>query len=148
MKPAQYNVRRGFSSQLHWKLQTNFFACYLSGSLLHSCFPCATSFSLAVPQLISHRCLHVPFAKGTLLATLVPYARSPLAKPFVFLRCPHCAHSHPSLPAPARIVNMPFTPSPWLPADLIKIKSRAKFKHMVAALFIPFFSISFINALY
>lgn len=74
MTPAQYNVQLGFSSQLHCKLQTNFFAYYLSGSLLHFCFPSATGFSLAVPQLISHRCLHVPFAKGTLLATLAPYA--------------------------------------------------------------------------
>ena len=74
MTPAQHNVRRGFSSQLHCKLQTNFFAYYLSGSLLCSCFPSAIGFSLAVPQLISHRCLHVPFAKGTLLAMLAPYA--------------------------------------------------------------------------
>jgi len=85
--PAQYHVRRGFSSQLHCKLQTNFFAYYLSGSLLHSCFPSATGFSLAVPQLISHRCLQVPFAKGTLPAPPAPYASSPLAKPFVLLRC-------------------------------------------------------------
>ena len=74
MMPAQYNVRWGFSSQLHCKLQTNFFAYYLSGSLLRSCFPSAIGFSLAVPQLISHRCPHVPFAKGTLLAMLAPYA--------------------------------------------------------------------------
>lgn len=71
--PAQHSVQRGVSSQLHWKLHTNYSAYYLSGSLLHSRFPSAIGFSLAVPQRISRRCLHVPFAKGTLMATLAPY---------------------------------------------------------------------------
>lgn len=119
MLPAQHSVQRGVSSQLHWKLHTNYSAYYLSGSLLHSRFPSAISFSLAVSQLISHRSLHVSFAKGTLMATIAPYGYFPLAKPFVFLPCPH---SHPRSPALAWIIIVPFPRSPWLPIGLIKIK--------------------------
>lgn len=109
----------GVSSQLHLKLHTNYSAYYLSGSLLHSCFPSAIGFSLAMPQRISRRRLHMPFAKGTLMATLAPNGYLPLAKPFVFLPCPH---SHLSSPAFAWIVTVPFLCSPWLPIGLIKIK--------------------------
>lgn len=110
---------RGVSSQLHWKFHSNYSACYLSGSLLHACFLSAIGFSSAMPQRISRRCLHVPFAKGTLVATLAPYGYLPLAKPFVLFPCPH---SHPSSPVLAWIVIVPFLHSPWLPIGLIKIK--------------------------
>lgn len=119
MLPAQHSVQQGVSTQLHQKLHTNYSAHYLRGSLLHSRFPSAMGSSLAMPQQISHRCLHLPFAKGTLMATLAPYGCTPLAKPFAF---PPCPHSHPSSPALAWMVIVPFLRSPWRPVGLIKIK--------------------------
>lgn len=121
MLPEQHSVQQGVSSQLHQKLHTNYSAYYLSGSLLHSRFQSAIGFSLAMPQRISHRCLHMPFAKGTLVATFAPYGYMPFAKPLAFLPCPH---SHPSSPALAWIITVPFLCSPWLPIGSIKIKPQ------------------------
>lgn len=118
VKPAQHNVQWGFSSQLHYKLQTNCLP-------IISVVPFYISASQVPPRLClsgsptdAHMCL-LPRGLRWPHSLLMPG----LTLPSLLSSFPALAVlNHPSLPAPASIVNVPFTPSPWLRADMIEIK--------------------------
>lgn len=104
-KPAKHNVQWGFSSQLHCKLQTN---CLPIISVVPFYIPASQvplRLCLSRSPTDAHTCL-LPRALGWPHTFLMPG----LTLPSLLSSFPALAVlTHPSLPAPASIINVPFT---------------------------------------
>lgn len=104
-KPAQHNVRWGFSSQLHCKLQTNCLPIISVVPFYISASQVPLRLWLSRSPTDAHTCL-LPRGLGWPLSFLMPG----LILPSLLSSFPALAVlTQPSLPAPAGIINVPFT---------------------------------------